>query len=313
MRALVPPGRWPAGPDRSAGPDPARRVVGPLGRPPRRARPGRRLGRHPGCSTAPRWPTGTARVAGRAGRRRRGPGRPRPVVGPGHPRVGPGPARRPARRRRARDRQPVGHRGRGRPLRGGLRADGGRITDDEADARRPVGPPRALASTRCSTGRSSRARDRPAQPRPEADALIVYTSGTTGRPKGAVHTHASLLAGVGALVRAWGWQPDDRLLLALPLFHVHGLARRPLRHAGRRGLGRGVRPLRRGGHRRRRRDPGRPCSSACPPCTTGLAASGRAGRLAALRLCVCGSAPLAAELWHDLDAARASRCWSATA
>ena len=58
---------------------------------------------------------------------------------------------------------------------------------------------------------------------PEGDALIVYTSGTTGAPKGAVHTHASLLAGVASLLGAWEWDAADRLLLCLPLFHVHGL------------------------------------------------------------------------------------------
>ena len=60
-------------------------------------------------------------------------------------------------------------------------------------------------------------------PGPDDDALVVYTSGTTGAPKGAVHTHASLLAGVEALVTAWEWGPEDRLILSLPLFHVHGL------------------------------------------------------------------------------------------
>ena len=58
---------------------------------------------------------------------------------------------------------------------------------------------------------------------PGDDALIVYTSGTTGKPKGAVHTHASLLAGASALLTAWDWSPEDRLVLCLPLFHVHGL------------------------------------------------------------------------------------------
>jgi malonyl-CoA/methylmalonyl-CoA synthetase len=54
-------------------------------------------------------------------------------------------------------------------------------------------------------------------------ALLVYTSGTTGTPKGAVLSHANLLASVDAVAVAWRWSPDDRLVLALPLFHVHGL------------------------------------------------------------------------------------------
>jgi malonyl-CoA/methylmalonyl-CoA synthetase len=54
-------------------------------------------------------------------------------------------------------------------------------------------------------------------------ALIVYTSGTTGRPKGVVSTHANLEAQVGALVEAWAWTAEDRVLLVLPLHHVHGI------------------------------------------------------------------------------------------
>ncbi|MCX7858742.1 MAG: acyl-CoA synthetase [Chloroflexus sp.] len=54
-------------------------------------------------------------------------------------------------------------------------------------------------------------------------ALIAYTSGTTGRAKGAVHTHASLAANCDAIISAWRWTAADRLLLMLPLFHVHGL------------------------------------------------------------------------------------------
>jgi malonyl-CoA/methylmalonyl-CoA synthetase len=54
-------------------------------------------------------------------------------------------------------------------------------------------------------------------------AMIVYTSGTTGKPKGAVTTHAGLAAQVTALVEAWGWTADDRTLLVLPLHHVHGI------------------------------------------------------------------------------------------
>jgi len=54
-------------------------------------------------------------------------------------------------------------------------------------------------------------------------ALMLYTSGTTGRPKGVVTTHANVQAQVRCLVDAWGWTADDRALLVLPLHHVHGL------------------------------------------------------------------------------------------
>ena len=54
-------------------------------------------------------------------------------------------------------------------------------------------------------------------------ALIIYTSGTTGRPKGAVSTHQNIGAQIAALVEAWRWTPADRLLLTLPLHHVHGI------------------------------------------------------------------------------------------
>jgi malonyl-CoA/methylmalonyl-CoA synthetase len=58
---------------------------------------------------------------------------------------------------------------------------------------------------------------------PESPALIGYTSGTTGSPKGAVLTHANLLAGSQSVGLAWRWTASDRLVLALPLFHAHGL------------------------------------------------------------------------------------------
>ncbi len=54
-------------------------------------------------------------------------------------------------------------------------------------------------------------------------AALVYTSGTTGRPKGAMNTHGGLLANGRALVEVWGLGPDDVTLHCLPLFHVHGL------------------------------------------------------------------------------------------
>ena len=133
---------------------------------------------------------------------------------------------------------------------------------------------------------------------PHDDALIVYTSGTTGAPKGAVHTHGSLLAGVRALVGAWEWVPTDRLLLSLPLFHVHGLC------AGLFGA------LAAGGSvlvfDRFDEDVVLSAASSCtmffgvPTMYHRLAATDRLRELATLRLCVSGSAPLPADLWHTM-------------
>ncbi|MFE7140956.1 acyl-CoA synthetase [Streptomyces sp. NPDC057644] len=70
---------------------------------------------------------------------------------------------------------------------------------------------------------------------PEAPALIVYTSGTTGPPKGAVLPRRAVAASLDALEDAWGWTGDDVLVHALPLFHVHGLilgVLGPLRRGG---------------------------------------------------------------------------------
>lgn len=57
----------------------------------------------------------------------------------------------------------------------------------------------------------------------DAPALIMYTSGTTGLPKGAVIPRRAIAAGLDGLADAWGWTPADRLVHGLPLFHVHGL------------------------------------------------------------------------------------------
>jgi malonyl-CoA/methylmalonyl-CoA synthetase len=54
-------------------------------------------------------------------------------------------------------------------------------------------------------------------------AAILYTSGTTGRSKGAMLTHGNLLSNAQTLKQAWGWRPGDVLIHALPIFHVHGL------------------------------------------------------------------------------------------
>ena len=62
-----------------------------------------------------------------------------------------------------------------------------------------------------------------AEPPPEATALIMYTSGTTGPPKGVLLSRRAIAADLDALAEAWQWTPDDTLVHGLPLFHVHGL------------------------------------------------------------------------------------------
>jgi malonyl-CoA/methylmalonyl-CoA synthetase len=57
----------------------------------------------------------------------------------------------------------------------------------------------------------------------EDAALIVYTSGTTGLPKGVILSHRALLWNLSAIAQAWRRTESDRLLLALPCFHLHGL------------------------------------------------------------------------------------------
>ena len=63
----------------------------------------------------------------------------------------------------------------------------------------------------------------PPGPRDSSPAALIYTSGTTGAAKGAVITQENLAANARTLVAAWRFTSDDRLLLPLPLFHVHGL------------------------------------------------------------------------------------------
>lgn len=58
---------------------------------------------------------------------------------------------------------------------------------------------------------------------PSSSALILYTSGTTGKPKGVVHTFISLTAQYSSLSKAWKWSPRDYTLHVLPLHHIHGV------------------------------------------------------------------------------------------
>jgi malonyl-CoA/methylmalonyl-CoA synthetase len=125
-------------------------------------------------------------------------------------------------------------------------------------------------------------------------ALIAYTSGTTGTPKGAVLTHGNLLASAEALRLAWRWQPDDRLILALPLFHLHGLGV-GLHGTLTAGASIVVRPrfdvrdvLDQARHHRASLFFG------VPTMYRRILESGAADELASLRLCVSGSAPLSA-------------------
>jgi malonyl-CoA/methylmalonyl-CoA synthetase len=76
----------------------------------------------------------------------------------------------------------------------------------------------------------------PAEQDPQRPALIVYTSGTTGPPKGAILPRRAIASNLDALAAAWEWTADDVVVHALPLFHVHGLVigmLGPLRRGGR--------------------------------------------------------------------------------
>ena len=58
---------------------------------------------------------------------------------------------------------------------------------------------------------------------PSRRAMILYTSGTTSKPKGVVTTHGNIQAQIESLIEAWEWQASDRIPLFLPLHHVHGI------------------------------------------------------------------------------------------
>src|SRR6266568_5139555 len=58
---------------------------------------------------------------------------------------------------------------------------------------------------------------------PDSPALLAFTSGTTGKPKGVPLTHRQLLTSIRSAMAAWRWSADDALAHALPLYHQHGL------------------------------------------------------------------------------------------
>ena len=131
-------------------------------------------------------------------------------------------------------------------------------------------------------------------------AMLVFTSGTTGRPKGVMLTHANLLSSAEALRIAWRWTRGDRLVLSLPLFHMHGL-----------GVGVHVTLLAGASAvivprfsvddvldavRRHQAT----LLFGVPTMWVRILDSPRVGELAQLRLCVSGSAPLAADVWQGL-------------
>jgi malonyl-CoA/methylmalonyl-CoA synthetase len=137
---------------------------------------------------------------------------------------------------------------------------------------------------------------------PDDPALICFTSGTTGAPKGAVLRHRNLLAATQSVITAWRWVPDDRLVHALPVFHAHGLCvgvYGTLLAGASAVLLPAFDPdsvVEAAGHHRASLFFG------VPTMYHRLVGSGRAGDLAGLRLCVSGSAPLSEQLHAEASA-----------
>ncbi|HEX6568324.1 MAG TPA: AMP-binding protein [Acidimicrobiales bacterium] len=127
---------------------------------------------------------------------------------------------------------------------------------------------------------------------PDDTGLLVFTSGTTGTPKGVPLSHGNLLATSASVEVAWRWTAGDRLVLALPLFHVHGLGV-GLHGTLLAGASAVILP-------RFEVDAvldavaatGASLMFGVPTMWVRLAASPRLAEMSALRLCVSGSAPL---------------------
>ena len=136
---------------------------------------------------------------------------------------------------------------------------------------------------------------------PDSPALVCYTSGTTGRPKGAVLSHANCLASAEGLRLAWRWTEADRLLLALPLFHMHGLGvglHGTLYNGSSAVLYRGFRPDEILAEIEEREAT---LFFGVPTMYHRLASHPEAKALARLRLCVSGSAALPASLHEQIE------------
>lgn len=135
-------------------------------------------------------------------------------------------------------------------------------------------------------------------PAPSTTGLILYTSGTTGPPKGVLLSHAAIRAGIDAVAHAWDWTDEDVLVQGLPLYHVHGLIL---------GL---LGPLRVGSPlvHTRRPTPARYAAArgsmyfGVPTVWGRICAEPTAARaLSAARLLVSGSAPLPAPVFAELE------------
>ena len=109
---------------------------------------------------------------------------------------------------------------------GHLAADSGAVLAFADTRARAGGWPGWEQACRSRTPRSCPRTSGPATEvaaRPDEVALLAYTSGTTGRPKGVPLTHRQLTVSIRAAMAAWRWQADDVLVHALPLYHQHGL------------------------------------------------------------------------------------------
>lgn len=110
-----------------------------------------------------------------------------------------------------------------------LSDSGARLVIADADARRVIEPLLAeLAGLRMIGDEEIEDLPAGASSMPIVDAnhpcLLMYSSGTTGWPKGIVHTHGNVASALLALQKCWRFTPEDVVLNVLPLFHVHGLA-----------------------------------------------------------------------------------------